>query len=217
MFGKNPKRPPENTDGSLLFVQEIFPTIQAEGIFAGRPAIFIRLGGCNLACSFCDTEFENFSQMSLEDILAQVQKHQVQYSKINLIVITGGEPMRQNIIPLCNKLHKNFTVQIETNGTIYRNLPDFVKVICSPKIVNGKYTIPADGLQIDALKFLISASLEHYNKIPDWAFDFKEIFIQPMDEQDAQKNAANNALAVKIAMENNLKLSIQMHKFLQIP
>ena len=74
MFGKNPIRPPEKGDGSILFVQEIFPTLQGEGPLAGVPAVFLRLGGCNLACSFCDTEFESFKEWKLEDIIAEVKK-----------------------------------------------------------------------------------------------------------------------------------------------
>ena len=57
MFGKNPIRKPENHDGNFLKIQEIFYTIQGEGIYSGYPAVFVRLGGCNLACKFCDTDF----------------------------------------------------------------------------------------------------------------------------------------------------------------
>ena len=74
MFGKNPILPPKKTDGKNLDIQEIFATFQGEGIFTGFPAIFIRLGGCNLACQFCDTEFDSYKNLSLEKVLEKVKK-----------------------------------------------------------------------------------------------------------------------------------------------
>ena len=73
MFGKNPIRKAEKGDGSVLQIQEIFPTVQGEGPHTGVPSVFVRLGGCNLACSFCDTEFENFENWSVDDIVAEVE------------------------------------------------------------------------------------------------------------------------------------------------
>ncbi|MBX9726502.1 MAG: 7-carboxy-7-deazaguanine synthase QueE, partial [Rickettsiales bacterium] len=122
MFGKNPKRAPEMTDGTTLHVVEIFPTLQGEGPCVGQPAVFVRLGGCNLACDFCDTEFENFSAIPLQSMLENIHAHTTEGR--DLVVITGGEPMRQNIAPLCEALiAAGFRVQIETNGTLWRELP----------------------------------------------------------------------------------------------
>ena len=138
MFGKNKILKPEIHDGLRLDVQEIFPTLQGEGPYVGHPSVFIRLGGCNLACSFCDTEFESYKNFSLEEILSEVQKLAKNSAGENvkkLVVITGGEPLRQPIERLCEELVKlGFLVQIETNGTLYRKLPKEVKIICSPKI-----------------------------------------------------------------------------------
>jgi 7-carboxy-7-deazaguanine synthase len=58
VYGKNPVRKQELTEDGSLDVVDIFPTIQGEGPNAGRPAVFVRLWGCNLTCSFCDTDFE---------------------------------------------------------------------------------------------------------------------------------------------------------------
>jgi len=59
MFGTNPLSKPIESDGLYLEVQDIFSTIQGEGPFAGKPAVFLRLAGCNLRCFFCDTDFES--------------------------------------------------------------------------------------------------------------------------------------------------------------
>ncbi len=224
MFGKNPQRKPEKSDGSSLFIQEIFHTLQGEAIFAGQSAIFIRLGGCNLACSFCDTEFENFKALLLSDVLAKVRQIKTNFPKTKLIVITGGEPLRQNITPLCQELlNDNFTVQIETNGTLF--LPDFPKeviVICSPKYVNGKYLRVCDGLMdsINALKFVVSDSLSGYSNVPDWVSKFEDnikIYVQPMDEYDENKNKKNLELATEIALNQGYTLSLQTHKIINLP
>lgn len=165
MFGKNKILKPEKGDGSSLQVQEIFATFQGEGPFVGYPSVFVRLGGCNLACDFCDTEFDSFQEFSLDKILEKAQELSEQNlsekdffvrqelkkmniilppeienwfeqkRKRNLVVITGGEPLRQPIELLCEELiARDFLVQIETNGTLFRNLPSEVKIICSPKI-----------------------------------------------------------------------------------
>ncbi len=131
MRGKNPIRGPEKGDGSTLLVQHIFPTLQGEGPYAGVPAVFIRLGGCNLACAFCDTEFESFREIRLGEIVERVlsfssdeRGQEAERGPFKLIVLTGGEPLRQPIGPLCAALiEAGFTVQIETNGTLWRDLP----------------------------------------------------------------------------------------------
>lgn len=120
MFGKNPTRPIEILqDGQTLAVQELFYTLQGEGPYSGRPAVFIRLAGCNLACTFCDTEFESNidNRVSLPTIVNQVRQAAIH----DFVVLTGGEPMRQNIVPLIMLLLDNGVklVQIETAGTLW--------------------------------------------------------------------------------------------------
>lgn len=224
MFGDNPKRSIFKSDGSVLYVKNIFKTLQGEGPYTGRPAIFIRLGGCNLACSFCDTEFEDFSELGLDDITAKVQKLSVSSSEersISLVVITGGEPFRQPIDALCKELlEREYVVQIETNGTLYQDVPDEVKIICSPKITNSKYHPIRDDLlpRITAFKYLISATTEEYNHVPDLGHGSYNIpvYVQAMDDYDEEKNKSNQKLAVNIALEYGYILSYQLHKQLGI-
>lgn len=234
MYGANPKRPPiKHHDGLSLDIVDIFPTIQGEGPFAGQPAIFVRLGGCNLACDFCDTEFEEFSPLPLEQILQTLHKFArgAQASEnpsaahsqaISLVVITGGEPMRQNLQPLCNALlDKGYKVQIETNGTLFQALPAEVHIVCSPKNTGAGYApIRADMLgQMDALKFIISEHHPDYRDVPPWCLtstSLPPIYVQPMDEYDAAKNKANQARAMQLAMDHGYRLSMQLHKILGI-
>lgn len=241
MFGNNPKRPPENGDGSTLKVVEIFPTLQGEGPFVGQPAVFVRLGGCNLACDFCDTEFEAFSAMTLDEIIASIMRHAracpehpvkamdprhkaeddgSRYLR-DLVVITGGEPLRQNIAPLCEALlAKGLRVQIETNGTLWRELPAAVNVVCSPKVTDGKYhPLRPDLLaRVNALKFIVRADEGEYHAVGEvgQAGTSIPVYVQPMDEYDPARNAKNMAHALKLAQTHGYRLSLQTHKVLGI-
>jgi 7-carboxy-7-deazaguanine synthase len=224
MRGKNPIRPPEKGDGSSLAVQEIFATLQGEGLYTGHPAVFIRLGGCNLACDFCDTEFESFNIVSTSEIIQKTvelsQKNNKQRIR-QLVVITGGEPFRQPIEMLVNGLIKHeFKVQIETNGTLYRALPEAVDIICSPKNVGQGYgTLRSDILaQAKALKFIISDSHPLYRDVGNVGQDDSlPVYVQPMDEYDEHKNTQNIKRATMLALENGYRLSIQTHKIAGIP
>jgi len=173
MFGNNPIRHREDNPLELR-VQSMFPTIQGEGPFAGHCATFIRLAGCNLACHFCDTEFESgmSNLIPVEAIAAYVRRQPAHMQK--LVVLTGGEPLRQNIALLVEML-LNYSgsltgcVQLETAGTLWDSrLNQFtnggrLRIVCSPKTpaVNGdvallcrdwKYIISArDALGDDGL------------------------------------------------------------------
>jgi len=224
MFGNNKIMAPDFHDGDYLYVQEIFPTIQGEGNFVGYPAVFLRLNGCNLQCSFCDTEFDDLKKISLDNILTEIAKLSQNSSNKrvrNLVVVTGGEPFRQPIEKLCQKLiAQNFLVQIETNGTIFRNISDQVKIICSPKISNGKYYQIRDDLlkRIMSFKFLISAQNHEYSRVDEVGQSRYNIpvYVQPIDEYDEEKNQKNIELAMKISQENGYILSYQLHKILKI-
>lgn len=262
MFGKNPIRAPEASDGQVLHIVNLFPTLQGEGPFAGYPSVFIRLGGCNLACRFCDTEFEQFTAVGVDEIINQTvslatgspsplrggmgrgassgtpmmnpaARPPIQPSPArgegflatprvrNLVVITGGEPFRQNIVPLCEALLSHgFQVQIETNGTLWRDVPAQVNIVCSPKTSNGQYhPVRADLLKrTSALKFIISAHQTDYADVGEVGqAEFNTpIYVQPMDEYDPIKNAANLARAGQLAQTHGYRLSLQLHKILGI-
>ena len=102
----------------LLNISEIFYSIQGETSFTGLPCIFIRFTGCNLRCSYCDTQYayEKGEELDL-DIILKIIKN---YSPVKLVTITGGEPLLQdNVYKLFDKLlQKKYTVLLETNGSV---------------------------------------------------------------------------------------------------
>lgn len=217
MFGKNPARAPVKGNGLTLDVQEIFPTLQGEGPLAGSPATFVRLGGCNLTCSFCDTEFESFREMGLGEILNEVRRHAKK-----LVVITGGEPFRQPIEKLCEALiEEGFKVQIETNGTLFRPVHEKVQIIVSPKNTGiGYQPIRPDIMErAQGVKFIISAQDKLYGDIAEvgQSASHTPVFVQPMDEQDNTKNAANLKRCLELSAATGARLSLQLHKILGIP
>jgi organic radical activating enzyme len=220
MFGNNPKRYSIFGDGTVLQVKKIFKTIQGEGPYTGMPSIFLRLGGCNLNCNFCDTEFEDFQDMQTDKIISQINKlsgHN-NYKTHHLVVITGGEPFRQPIELLCDKLISlNYKVQIETNGTLFRPVNEKVTIICSPKNNGSGYKKIREDLlkRINALKFLISHDNIKYNNV--YEVGQKEynipVYVQPMDNYCKEKNFLNLELSKNIAHEKGYYLSLQTHKY----
>ncbi len=220
MRGKNPVRPPSKGDGFTLDVQEIFDTFQGEGPFAGVPAVFVRLGGCNLACDFCDAEFEDFSPLSVDAIVEQITQFSFTPQSIrirNLVVITGGEPLRQPLAPLCNALlDKGYDVQLETNGTLHQPLDKRISIVCSPKNTGVGYkAIRKDLLpHVSALKFILSATHPLYQNIAELGQTAHNIpvYIQPMDEYDATLNQNNLDYVKRLALEKNYIVSLQLQK-----
>jgi len=96
-----------------LKINEIFYSIQGEGNNVGMSAVFVRLAGCNLECSFCDTDFSEKHDINIDAIMKQIKKY-----KCKNVVITGGEPFYQDIYSLLAKLYLDkFYVCVETNGT----------------------------------------------------------------------------------------------------
>jgi 7-carboxy-7-deazaguanine synthase len=100
-----------------LLINEIFYSIQGESIYSGRPCIFVRLTGCNLRCTYCDTQYayEEGEKMEIDPIMRRISEY-----KCRLIEITGGEPLFQNETPLLisRLLDNGYVVMMETNGSL---------------------------------------------------------------------------------------------------
>jgi organic radical activating enzyme len=229
----NSQTPEKKDYQSTLEVHSIFSTIQGEGPFCGRPAVFVRLAGCNLQCPGCDTEYtQNRERLNYVSILQNIEERLMSTSSnANLIVISGGEPFRQNITPFCDFLIENdFDVQIETNGSmqIPMELSQLVTVVCSPKTAKlhpsalhranaFKYVMKAgnvreeDGLPLQALDHRATP----YIARPHKSFRGK-IYLQPMDEQDVFKNFKNTKAVLDSAMKHNYTVQLQIHKLLNV-
>lgn len=191
--------------GEDLLVTKIFPTIQGEGPFAGRRAVFLRLAGCNLGgkgvsgpgCSFCDTDFrfDHGRTMSVYDILLQLHRlfpggrRMGRLDEGMLVVVTGGEPMLQTSLVKLLLDGDEFDFQIESNGTMLLPIPDSTYLVVSPKVVetrntSGKYYRPQPEVlhRANCLKFVVSADPSSpYHDVPDYATAFDgPVFVSPM-------------------------------------
>jgi 7-carboxy-7-deazaguanine synthase len=229
----------DSDNGASLRVHSVFHTIQGEGPFTGHPAIFIRLGGCNLQCPGCDTDYtEGTILQSVEAVAARVRR---MHPGPRLVVITGGEPFRQNISPLVLMLiDEDYFVQIETNGTLP---PPFgfpastgtfeyatgAWIVVSPKAgkvnpetarlaVAWKYVLahdsinPEDGLPILALGH---SAKPHVARPPE-DFPVEAIYVQPMDAQDEAINKLNRDAVIRTCMKHGYTVQLQMHKLLNL-
>jgi len=217
-------------------INEIFETLQGEGSFTGQPSIFIRLQGCPVGCSWCDTKhtwevspeqeiernsivskstencnWGNFTIEQLKELFIS-EGYQAKH-----IVITGGEPCMYDLKPLCNDFEAiGYSCQVETSGTFEVQVSDLCWVTVSPKVnMKGGYKVLYSALlraneikhpvateqHIDDLKALL---IEH-------AIVNKQIYIQPI----SQKKRATE-LAIQSCIENNWRLSVQVHKYIGI-
>ena len=232
MFGANPIRKQELRPDGRLWVQEIFRTIQGEGPRAGQPSVFIRLAGCNLACRFCDTEFEQGHWMLPRDVVDTARNLQPTSSReIPLYVITGGEPFRQDIRVLLDQLFVlHSVVQIETAGTLWLEGLDWrTEIVVSPKTGTIRSEIAARAM---AWKYIIRAGeLSDEDGLPNINTQTgvqqilarrgdnirAPIYVQPCDDHDPVKNTANLAAAKESALKFGYRLSLQQHKLLELP
>ena len=220
--------------GNSLAINSIFYTIQGEGPFAGAPSVFVRLAGCNLQCPACDTEYTKSTNMTVGHILLAISAQWPILGKQALIVITGGEPFRQDIRKLVEQLlHVGCQVQIETNGTLHVDLGwafahNNLTIVCSPKagkinrhlmrhIKALKYVLsadsinPADGLPILALDH--TASPQVARPSDDYA---GLIYVQPIDVQDENENKRHLAAAVASSLKFGYRLCLQVHKLIGV-
>jgi len=239
MFGKNPNRPPDWDDGNKLWIQEVFPTIQGEGPEAGTAAIFIRLAGCNLKCFYCDTDFESSTwHPTVDELLSDDLFHT---GPPRLVVLTGGEPFRQDVGPLVRRLNKlHYSVQVETAGTLFNEEkygdlfgqePNQNSIVCSPKtpnihpqiehrigwykyIIRSGETCPTDGLPIMSTQDRDKPQ-DLYR--PPSIFARRRIFVQPCDDYNIQRNMDNQNLCIQLCQQYGYRISIQLHKLFQLP
>ena len=207
-------------------VNEIFGSIEGEGIRSGYPAAFIRLYGCNLNCSYCDTRYScvgnDFKEMSIDEIVNEIQR--LSFERITL---TGGEPLiHEDVDELIHRLTSlGYEVNIETNGSVY----------IGPYLDNPKVIITADYKSIssgasefmdkhnlialrpqDVLKFVVG-SIEDLEQMKNVLLEYNPsctIFVSPVfgkiEPVEIVEFINDNDL-------QNCRLQLQLHKYVWNP
>jgi len=190
-----------------LNVNEIFYSLQGEGGRTGQASIFIRLAKCNLACSFCDTDFERGVKMTLEEVLNEIEDWPCRW-----IVWTGGEPTLQltdAVVAFFKE--RGYSQAIETNGT--RRIPNGIDYItCSPKqhFEKVKELIPV----VDELRFPI----EKGDPLPDISIlpETERYLLSPIFDNQ-QMIPENVDYCISMVREHpEWALSLQTHKLIGI-
>jgi len=217
-------------------INELFETIQGEGSFTGQPSIFIRLQGCPVGCSWCDTkhtwDIELSDEVTKEVMLAKSQETS-QWSNLAVeqiltlinergyrakhVVITGGEPCMVDLTPLCDAFDAlGYSSQVETSGTFEIKVSNQCWVTVSPKVnMRGGYPILSSAMtRADEIKHPI-ATRQHVDDLKALLAEHNvvntPIYLQPI----SQKNRATE-LAIETCIANNWRLSVQVHKYLGI-
>lgn len=198
-------------------VVEIFESLQGEGYNTGMPAVFLRFGGCNLACKWCDTDFQTYRRLPLESIMQKLDA----YSTKN-IIITGGEPTLQTKLPilLAQLKIKGYFIMIETNGLKDID-PQINYVAISPKFVyRHKYhTLPPR--KSDEVRIVVEdhADFHHFCLFIQKKITAKYYFLSPCEQNDKFNILTTlNTLGKlnKTRRYNKWLLSLQTHKLANI-
>ncbi len=198
--------------GTYLPLMEEFYTIQGEGFHTGTAAYFIRIGGCDVGCHWCDVKESWDANLHPPTAIESIVNHANQFS--DTIVITGGEPLMWNMLPLTSTLKQDKrNIHIETSGAYaFTGVWDWVCL--SPK--KNKLPLPEAYEKANELKVII------YNK-HDFVFAEEQaalvnenaiLFLQP----EWSKKEEMTPLIVDYVMQNpKWRVSLQTHKYLNIP
>jgi 7-carboxy-7-deazaguanine synthase len=225
-----------------MFITEIFKSIQGEGTRAGLPCIFVRLTGCNLRCTWCDTAyaFHGGKKMSVDEVLARVDElagrrdDDSRTAMVPLVELTGGEPLLQEeIYPLAERLlSAGYTVMIETSGERYvGRLPKEVIRIVDVKCPDSGEadTFGMQNLDVlnkkDEVKFVISTRRDY-----EFARDFTAehrlaervnavLFSPVFEDPEGKWQGLQPRTLVEWMLADGLpvRLGLQIHKFVWEP
>lgn len=191
-------------------INEIFYSLQGEGAFSGRAAIFVRFSGCNLKCPFCDTDFKAYKDMTAQEIVDSVK---MLSKSCIFVVLTGGEPTLQVDRELIEAFHaEGFFISMETNGT--KEIPIGIDWITfSPK---NLFTSPAEPVipSCDEIKVVFNG--EH-TVFPYSHIRAKYHYLQPCDTGDKAKNADILHRCIEFIKANpKWRLSLQTQKIINV-
>jgi 7-carboxy-7-deazaguanine synthase len=199
-------------------VKEIFgPTLQGEGAHAGRPCVFLRFAACNLACTWCDTDFrpEGAERLDAPEIVRRLRA--LDRHAARMVVVTGGEPALQWDQPLGDALGAaGFRVHMETNGTRALAAPvDWLTVSPKPQFHDGRFELVVQ--RADECKLVVDdtvgdADLERYQAAP---FAFPALFLSPC--WDARYPEHLRRAIDLVSRHPRWRLSLQVHKIIGLP
>jgi 7-carboxy-7-deazaguanine synthase len=208
-----------------LKVNEIFYSIQGESTYAGRPCIFVRLSGCNLRCSYCDTQYayEDGDEMDVTDILEKISGY-----NCRLVEVTGGEPLIQKETHdlILQLLNKDYKVLLETNGSKDISIVDercikIVDIKCpssGEKDSNDLENLKRLGHK-DELKFVIAdrADYDYAKEILDLVYNVcprsAGVLFSPCFGKINLKELSHWILEDFL----DVRLNLQLHKFIWDP
>jgi organic radical activating enzyme len=190
----------------MIGLAEIFYSVQGEGAWTGTPAVFVRLAGCNLACSFCDTDYSLRRVASVAQVVTEVARVG---GDCPMVILTGGEPLAQAEAPalIAALRAAGRRVHIESNGTIDVDLPPDVWLTVSPK----ERLHPAMAARANEAKLIVDGAVPLA-----WIESFP--LQTPIALQPEGNKAANVELAIAAAkaQPSRLRLSLQTHKFIGV-
>jgi 7-carboxy-7-deazaguanine synthase len=190
----------------MLQLSEVFYSIQGEGTWSGTPAVFVRLAGCNLACDFCDTDYSLKFMAPVEDVVALVR---AEGGDCPMVILTGGEPLAQSeTLQLIEALRRDSRrVHIESNGTIFTDLPRDVWLCVSPKErVDERMAARADEAKLIVDKRIPEEHVALFPKLP-------VILLQPEGNKPSNIELA---LDYAKAHPSRFRLSLQTHKLIGV-
>lgn len=218
---------PAATGSDTLTINEIFYSIQGESTFAGQPCVFVRLTGCDLRCTYCDTEYAFYEgkRRSLDDIVGEVARH-----PCRLVEVTGGEPLLQKRVHrlMARLCDLNYTVLIETSGAhdiapvdprVHRIMD--LKTPSSGECARNRMA----NLELlgprDEVKFVIGSE-EDYTwardqvraGAPGWADRVNAILFSPVFGKMTPLDLATRVLADALP---KVRMQVQMHKLIWEP
>ena len=205
-----------------LKVNEIFYSIQGESSFIGIPCVLVRLTGCNLRCSYCDTRYayEEGILQEIPDIIAQVSSY-----RSRLVEITGGEPLLQVETPLLirNLLDRGYEVLLETNGslpiqTIDRRCIRIVDIKCpsSGESHRNDYSILDNLTEQDEVKFVLGDK-EDYQFAKEILVSHKlahRIYNPPIFSAVTERLDPKNLARWILDDHLHVRFQLQLHKIL---
>ena len=226
-----------------MFITEIFKSIQGEGTRAGLPCVFVRLTGCNLRCTWCDTAyaFHGGKKMSVKDVLARVDDlacpsagGRAREAAVPLVELTGGEPLLQEeIYPLAEGLlAAGYTVMIETSGerSIGRLPKEVIKIVdvkCPDSGEPDTFNMNnLDALtESDEVKFVLSTRCDYefaraFTERHGLLGKVREVLFSPVfeDREGRWPGLEPRLLANWILADGlRVRLGLQLHKFLWDP